>query len=1039
MTRLDPASRAEAAAAVEEWVSEWQRKAEDGEYVPVLDKNKLEPQILEFADVVLPGIDEYYICRQRECRMLVRNTDWIHNLGRGGGHYLCISCGEQYRPWKMKPGYIKANEVWVAETYGVGEAHLTAAVTGPSEGRGGGGTVTGSSEGPCPGRLAPRGVRFVRRPWRGEPGHSSGYPYRQARVAGRTAGVAGHNVASPHRPPQGDHVGGGGQNRGDESRRPPPIRHQQASRVAAPPILQPHRGDLHGDAADGGAQLRSTQRATVLVPPLGRQGALWMPHPSDGTLGRAAEPRRVPPRLRPRPLALVAARGEALSRRSRCTHAAYPVVAGSSEGNGGSGSSTRARHRHVTCGRRAPRCDRFARWQWRYRRGPRPPLCDAAGGSPPVVAGSSDGNGGTGAARSAPLCARCAGRSRLNVTLRRRPVLSCLVLSCPATCPVRFRSLSQATGVASLHTVISMASQSWNRPAGDAAAAAPGGSTPAATTWATEGWTSTGWSSSWWSSPWWSSARWSQTTPTEISVWQRAPSQGQDLRAGYAYTPAPQPPSPPTTGRSPTDLAVYESPHGGRAAAGSSDGPPPGIRKAAGSSEGPARGRGAAGSSDDPTPGNAIVLRGRQYTCGRCGKGLYKSEALINLKDPSMDWQGDLNITCYHCFTEGKRAGVDEITFRSMAKKAWTERADNAGVSVKRVRDVNFAKARKQIEDRYPGETKKAFRARILQATSHLASAVAAGMLRLDPASRAEAAAAVEEWVAEWQQKAEDGEYVPVLDKNKLEHQILQFADPVFPGIDEYYICRQRECRMLVRNTDLDPQPGARRRPLPLHLLRRAVQAVEDQAGVRQGEQGLGRRDLREWARPHLTAAATGPSEGRGGGVTATGSSEGRAPDGSPPAVTGSSDGRGGASPATAMAIPADKLAWQVVPLVWQDTTSQALTDRLKEIMLGEADKIAAMSPEDRLPYVTSKLAESQHRQYFSRTEVTFTAMQRMADRNSVAPGAPQFSYLHLADKELYGCRIPLTVPLDEPLSQDDFLLVFGLSRWLLWQREAKL
>ena len=101
----------------------------------------------------------------------------------------------------------------------------------------------------------------------------------------------------------------------------------------------------------------------------------------------------------------------------------------------------------------------------------------------------------------------------------------------------------------------------------------------------------------------------------------------------------------------------------------------PAGRRAAGSSDGPACGRGVAGSSDDPPPGDAIILRVRQYTCGRCGKGLYKSEALINLKDPSMDWQGDLNITCYdllHRRQAGRRRrdhlplhgeeGVDQTT-----------------------------------------------------------------------------------------------------------------------------------------------------------------------------------------------------------------------------------------------------------------------------------------------------------------------------------------------------------------------------------------
>ena len=102
----------------------------------------------------------------------------------------------------------------------------------------------------------------------------------------------------------------------------------------------------------------------------------------------------------------------------------------------------------MTCGRRTPRCARFVRRQRRHRRGTpserrTPPVVPGssdgsggtgaarpASGAPSVVSGSSDGNGGTGAARFPPR--RPARRTiAVEVTLRRRPVLSCPVLSCP--------------------------------------------------------------------------------------------------------------------------------------------------------------------------------------------------------------------------------------------------------------------------------------------------------------------------------------------------------------------------------------------------------------------------------------------------------------------------------------------------------------------------------------------------------------------------------------------------------------------------------
>ena len=62
-----------------------------------------------------------------------------------------------------------------------------------------------------------------------------------------------------------------------------------------------------------------------------------------------------------------------------------------------------------------------------------------------------------------------------------------------------------------------------------------------------------------------------------------------------------------------------------------------------------------------------------------------------------------------------------------------------------------------------------------------------------------------------------------------------------------------------------------------------------------------------------------------------------------------------------------------------------------------------------------------------------------MEEINNAGGQRPRFSDAHLKDRDLFGCRLPDTVDLDEPLEQDDFLLVYGLSPWLVGQRNAKL
>ena len=102
--------RKKAKASLEQWVAEWGRKAEDGTYTLSLKMTMTDDWLLQFISEIVPGVNEYFLCRQRNCLVLTRNTDWLHNVP-DGGHYLCSQCGELYRPWMQKPGYVTCNKV----------------------------------------------------------------------------------------------------------------------------------------------------------------------------------------------------------------------------------------------------------------------------------------------------------------------------------------------------------------------------------------------------------------------------------------------------------------------------------------------------------------------------------------------------------------------------------------------------------------------------------------------------------------------------------------------------------------------------------------------------------------------------------------------------------------------------------------------------------------------------------------------------------------------------------------------------------------
>ena len=73
--------RQEATAAFQEWEEVWQKKARDGDFIPVLDDDGVTEIVAQFNSKVLPGFSEYFFCRRKDCGMLCRETDWIGNVG----------------------------------------------------------------------------------------------------------------------------------------------------------------------------------------------------------------------------------------------------------------------------------------------------------------------------------------------------------------------------------------------------------------------------------------------------------------------------------------------------------------------------------------------------------------------------------------------------------------------------------------------------------------------------------------------------------------------------------------------------------------------------------------------------------------------------------------------------------------------------------------------------------------------------------------------------------------------------------------------
>ena len=83
-------------------------EAEDSSYVPNCGSILLCDNAAQYLDKITESIYGFYFCRRRECLLVCPSTMWPNN---GGDQHACPACGNQYRPWEDKPGYVKANKV----------------------------------------------------------------------------------------------------------------------------------------------------------------------------------------------------------------------------------------------------------------------------------------------------------------------------------------------------------------------------------------------------------------------------------------------------------------------------------------------------------------------------------------------------------------------------------------------------------------------------------------------------------------------------------------------------------------------------------------------------------------------------------------------------------------------------------------------------------------------------------------------------------------------------------------------------------------
>ena len=123
-----------------------------------------------------------------------------------------------------------------------------------------------------------------------------------------------------------------------------------------------------------------------------------------------------------------------------------------------------------------------------------------------------------------------------------------------------------------------------------------------------------------------------------------------------------------------------------------------------------------------------------------------------------------------------------------------------------------------------------------------------------------------------------------------------------------------------------------------------------------------------------------------------------------------------------------------MIPILWQTTAEVNLLDKFRAIMHDVSVKLDQLPPAERLPYILNIVDKKPRAAYFQTQQVTAHARGAMEHLNRGRAAKTQFSAAHLADRTPWGTMLPADCPLDEPLSEEDFMLTAGLSEWLLKQ-----
>jgi hypothetical protein len=382
-------------------------------------------------------------------------------------------------------------------------------------------------------------------------------------------------------------------------------------------------------------------------------------------------------------------------------------------------------------------------------------------------------------------------------------------------------------------------------------------------------------------------------------------------------------------------------------------------------------------------------LESTKYQCVQCGGNKYQMEVYINLEDPSMDWQGSLNLICRECWNAQQmdyRNQCKRVDWHKACIQQWFQREVKSKEHFSH-RVTCCRMARKHIHVHGEIENRWKYRENLSQAIGSKASSE-----KLMSAQKVEMLEACEEWEDQWIQKTQDSSHVTDMDvEESISSHFMHLVDKVMPGVDEYYICRQKYCSMVCLSAHwLNNYPGGNYRcpacgelyrpwvSSPSKWVTNKVYIAYDEVGLQVGEAEL-----------------------------AAGSSE----------------------------VLEHRNLVKIFPVIWPDTSTQVLIDRMKATFFNIEQELIALPSKERLELVLHYLSMTPPHKAFQTHQFLPETKAHIDHLNVVQSNRKQpWKYDHVENGYM-GIKLGPEHNLDQPLDQEDLLRVWGLAMCLANKR----